>query len=122
LFKVFDIDDVSSDQKDFIGQIETTIGKIVGATRQTLMQDLMLPNENKPRGKIVVRLDNVSGNNDEIRFQFRANLTPIGGLCCPANNPFFLIWRARDQNNKDEFIKVHKSSPILNNPNPVFGA
>ena len=61
-FIVYDID--SSTSKDHIGNVETTIGKLVGAPKQTFLADITLPGQNISRGKLIVRLDNVALSND----------------------------------------------------------
>ena len=71
------------------------------------MADLTLENSTQSRGKIIVRIDNVNKSNDEIRMKIRARLSPIGVLCCHAdNNPYFVISRARDPNSPNEFVRV----------------
>ena len=40
-------------------------------------------------------------------MKIRARLSPIGVLCCHAdNNPYFVISRARDANSPNEFVRV----------------
>lgn len=103
---VYDIDD-DKGGKDFIGKIETTIGKIIGSVKQTFVGDLKDDKTTVSRGKIIVRLDNVNDTNDEARMKLSANLIPMAVLCCAGiNNPYFVISRARDHDNKNEFVRV----------------
>lgn len=42
-------------------------------------------------------------------------------LCCAGlNNPYYIISRARDQSKLDDFVRVYKSPPVMNNTNPIF--
>jgi C2 domain len=70
-FVVYDVDD---QKKDFIGQTETTVARIIGSVRQTYLDDLTLENNKTSRGKIIVRLDSVNVSNDEVRMKVRASL------------------------------------------------
>ncbi len=118
-FMLWDVD--STAKREFIGKCETTIGKIIGAPRQTFLSDLTLENDKKSRGKIIVRLDSVSKNNDEVRMKLSARLTPKATLCCDGiNNPYFVISRARDHTNTSEFVRVYQSDHVRNNPNPSY--
>ena len=110
-FMVYDIDNVESGKKEFIGSNETTIGKLIGAQRQTYVSDLLDKNSHT-RGKLIVRLDNVNISNDEARMKLSANLVPFATLCCAGiNNPNFIISRARSHESGD-FVRVFRS-PIL---------
>ena len=69
---VYDVD--SATTKEFIGKCETSIGKVMGAPRQTFLADLMDDKHKESRGKIIVRLDGVNQTNDEVRLKIRATL------------------------------------------------
>ena len=117
---VYDIDNLKGG-KDFIGQCETSLGKIFGSNRQTFVSDVTVENNKTSRGKIIVRLDNVNSTNDELRMKLSANLVPFAFLCCGGiNNPFYVISRARDINNKDEFVRVYQSTHVMNITNPMW--
>jgi len=67
-FTVYDIDTGGS--KDHIGDVETTIAKIMGANNQTYITDLTIPNGGgKSRGKLIVRAESVAQSNDEVSFK-----------------------------------------------------
>ena len=74
------------------------MGKIMSASKQTVVADLILDSEHTNRGKIVVRLNCINSNNDDIIFKFQANLVPKTVLSCcnGTNNPYFVFSRARD--------------------------
>jgi hypothetical protein len=72
---VYDIDDKNG-AKDFQGQNETTLGKIIGSSKQTYVGDLLDNKSTATRGKIVIRLDTVNISNDEVRMKLSATLTP----------------------------------------------
>jgi hypothetical protein len=107
-FEVWDID-LNSHERDFIGRLETTMGKLMGSAKQTMLADLVCEAGNN-RGKIVVRLDCVNTCNDDLVFKLKANLVPktTMGCCNGSNNPYFIISRARENNGQNsEFIKVY---------------
>lgn len=79
-FIVYDID--SKVEKELIGTVETTIGKIIGSVKQTFLIDILNDKSAHSRGKLIVRLDNVSTTNDEARLKLSARLNPLGFLCC----------------------------------------
>ena len=119
-FEVYDID-LSSKERDFIGRFETTMGKIMGANKQTVVADLEMDSAHTNRGKIVVRLNCVNTNNDDLIFKFKANLIPkTGFLCCRgSNNPYYVISRARDSTGQD-FMRVFESSHLNDTTEPNF--
>jgi len=95
-FEVYDIDRTKG--KDFIGYFETTMGKLMSASKQTVLADLLLDSGHVDRGKIVVRLNCINSNNDDLIFKVKANLVPktTMGCCSGTNNPYIVISRARD--------------------------
>jgi hypothetical protein len=64
--------DVDNTELEHIGNCETTIARIMTATKQTFIADLTLPNQTQSRGKIIVRADSVSQSNDEVTFRVSA--------------------------------------------------
>jgi hypothetical protein len=75
-----------------------------------------------PRGKIVVRIDNIKITNDEARFKLSANLFPFKTLCCDGeNHPYYVISRIRDANTSgQDFVRVFSSQVINNTVTPVW--
>ena len=72
---IYDIDSAKG-AKDFIGKCESTMGKVMGALRQTFVGDVLVENNKNSRGKIIIRLDNVKASNDEARMKISAKLVP----------------------------------------------
>lgn len=119
-FMVYDIDNEKG-AKDYIGSNETTIGKIIGATKQTYVSELLDDKNTRSRGKLIVRLDNVNISNDEARMKISSNLIPIATLCCAGiNNPYYIISRARSSENVDEFVRIYRSPTLMNNTRPIW--
>jgi hypothetical protein len=71
----------------------------------------------------VVRLDCINVSNDELVFKLKANLVPMTtmGCCNVANNPYYVISRARENNGQSsDFIRVFSSDHMDNNSDPIF--
>ena len=102
--------------------METTLAHIMAAKGLTLIQDLQGPKGNgHSHGKIIVRADVMSRNNDNLLWRIKAALTPLTkfGCCSGINNPYYVISRGRPDNQK-EFVRVFQSEVVIDNPNPVF--
>lgn len=63
------IDDDGKGSFDLIGEIETTLGNIMGAKQQTFQGDLKIPSDRKSRGRIIVRAEGLEKSNSAIKFQ-----------------------------------------------------
>jgi hypothetical protein len=59
-FVKFTVNDSDGSSNDFIGQVETTVGKLIGASAQTFLSDLTLPGHKQSRGKIIIRTDSLN--------------------------------------------------------------
>jgi len=86
LFKVMDGDDMTDD--DLIGQLETTMGDIMGARGQCLAKDLKrTASDTDKRGQIIVRGEGVQESNLAVNMKLDwANLNNVAGGCmgmCP---------------------------------------
>lgn len=84
------------------------------------MADLKDNKSTRSRGKIVVRLDNVNTTNDEVRLRVSARVQSKAGCCGTQDNPYYIISRARDVNNHKDFVRVYKSSALLNSTQPMW--
>jgi hypothetical protein len=63
-FEVMDEDDkTNSNNDDFIGVVETTLGACAGAREQTSILPLVNKTQNKNVGKLIVRVEPVNANN-----------------------------------------------------------
>lgn len=87
-FKVYDVDEGSQD--DFIGEIEVSVGKIMGSQKQTFIGKLTLPGKSENRGNIVVRGDSVQSSNHEVHMRLSARVNSRAG-CCGADTPYLLV-------------------------------
>lgn len=63
------IDDDGKGSFDLIGEIETTLGNIMGAKQQTFQGDLKILSDRKSRGRIIVRAEGLEKSNSAIKFQ-----------------------------------------------------
>lgn len=78
-FEVVDVDTGSN--FDLIGEIETSIGNIMGSSGQTLQKELLNP-KRKKNGTIIVRAESLQKSNDMLMFRIKGdNLMNIGGGC-----------------------------------------
>ena len=117
--EVFDVDIT---ELEHIGNIETTLGEIMGSVGTTLIGDLYLPKKKKKksRGKIILRAEKVATTNDLIYFHAKVkSLISNRGFFWGSNDPFFYIERARSENH-DEFLKVFQSDPKRHTLNPTW--
>lgn len=114
-------DDDGQGSRDFIGQVETSLAKIISSSKQTFISNLTLEKSAAQRGKIIIRADALNFTNDEVRFKISARLVAFTNICCHGvNNPYYIISRARSSQAKDEFVRVYKSTSMNNNTSPMF--
>ena len=116
---MYDIDR-KSNERDFIGQMETTLSRIMSSKGLTYINKLILPkSEVAERGKIIVRADVITKSNDDLFLRVKATLYPFTsmGCCNGTNNPYYVLSRGRPENTK-EFVRVHQSDAVLDNPSP----
>lgn len=102
--------------------METTLSKIIAAKGHTLVSELTVPgSEAAKRGKIIVRADVITRNNDDVTMRVKASLFPMTtmGCCSDINNPYYIISRARPDNTK-EFVRVFESEYLVDTTNPIF--
>jgi len=52
-----------------IGEIETTLGNIMGAKQQTFQGDLKIQSDKRSRGRLIVRAEGLQKSNTAIKFQ-----------------------------------------------------
>eukprot|EP01027_Heterolobosea_sp_BB2_P009704 GEZU01014294.1.p1 GENE.GEZU01014294.1~~GEZU01014294.1.p1 ORF type:complete len:479 (+),score=115.69 GEZU01014294.1:68-1438(+) len=116
-FGVYDIDNASTyslADDDFIGQVECTLGEIVGARGQVLHRPIM--NRNRKTGTMIIRAEEVAANNDTVALQFAgAKLAKKDFL--GKSDPYLVISK---QNEDGTFTVVHKTEVIKQNLNPVW--
>ena len=63
------IDDDGSNSFDLIGDVETTLGNIMGAKQQTFQGDLKIPSDKRSRGRLIVRAEGLEKSNISCNFQ-----------------------------------------------------
>ena len=115
--EVFDVDPKVLEK---IGEFETTLGALMGSHKTTLEEDLIIENQMKSRGKIILRTERVATWNDIIQFDMSIKkLKSNKGFLCGSNDPFIYIERARRED-RSEFIKVIQTEPNKSNLNPSW--
>jgi len=62
------VDDDGNKQYEEIGTVETTLAEILGSTELGFSRDLLLPGNNKSRGKLIVRPEIVVESKWQARF------------------------------------------------------
>ena len=114
-FEVIDVD--SSSSFDFIGEVETNVGKIVGSRNQVCILDLQDKSRQKS-GKLIVRAEKV-GDNREI-FSCRVAGKKLEDLhFFSKTSPFIRICKGLEDKT---WLKVHESEWYSSNLNPIFKA
>jgi len=119
-FEIYDRDSKSEDlnKQDFIGGANTTLGFIMGAKGTTWSTDLFLPQSSRPRGKIIVRGEEVVSCKDVAFLQFGASkLDRKDWFGLGRSDPFVTISRSRDDGS---FVKVWQSEHISRELNPIW--
>ena len=107
---------------DYIGKVQTTLGALFGAQRQTYTADLTNKYKKHSQGKIVIRIDSVYYCNDEMRAKVSAKLPPFKFLCCDGdNNPYFTISKAREHEGKvQDYVIVYRSDQLQDTTSPCW--
>lgn len=112
-FEVWDYDSPTS--SDFIGEAQTTIGKIVGSKNQTLILDLK-DNKQKYGGKIILRADKINQCNDSIYMGIQVK-NIVNSRWFSKGNPFLRFIRTTE----NQFnVQVHETEVVKSTVNPVF--
>jgi hypothetical protein len=101
--------DNSGGKYELIGQMETTLGAIMGAKNQTFIQPLSHPSVSGARGNIIIKGDSITESNWEVSMKINALDLPSTSSClCSDNNPFFEIYRGSNKDNQMQY-KVYSS-------------
>ena len=70
-------------QGEFIGEVECTLGEIVGSRHQQVVKTLYLPGKTKSRGNIILRTERIiSVNLDQVDLTFRSSGLNDRANCC----------------------------------------
>jgi Ca2+-dependent lipid-binding protein len=116
-FELYDVDVMS---KEHIGNLEIQVARVMGSHSQSFVGDLKIEGKTTSRGKIKVRLEQVSKNNDMIYFDAVAvNLPSKQMWFFGSDNPFMFIERSRSPDS-DEFIRVIQTDHKAGTTNPKW--
>jgi len=110
-FVVVDIDNENSKNvadQDFIGEMQCTLGEIVGSRGGMLVKPLVdQKNLHQKRGYLQIRSEEVQGLNDEVTFIIQAkNIAAKGWFGLANSDPFLEISKSREDN---DYTPVYKS-------------
>lgn len=116
-FFIYDIDSSSMSLKsaDFLGEMECTLGQLVSSGTYTKPLVLKGTAENRA-GMITVVAEEVSGGNDEVHFQFRAEKLDKKDFL-GKSDPYLEFARSKEDGS---FVVVHRTEVIQNNLNPKW--
>lgn len=120
LFQVWNYNDKTS--RDLIGEIECRLTDIMMAPNQRIERKLTI--KTKPgvtRGILVIFADNVKITSDVIKFQIQGSLSSKKFLCFGSDNPYLMIERAR-QNNQKDFVRVLQTQYKFEDTKPWWDA
>lgn len=109
-FKVFDADDdeAKTENADFIGETDCTLGEILGSQGQQLIRTLRVDGKAESRGNIILRTEEVSTNKDHIKLDLAArDLKDISSFF-GSFKPFFYISKSMENG---AYQRVYKSEP-----------
>ena len=113
-FEVFDIDENS--QNTSIGTVETTWGQIMASRKQISILEL-LSKENKPSGKIIIRVDKTGTSKYRIFWRWNAiNVKNLGGCFGHKSSPFLRFYKQKGE----DWLPVKETEPRNNNLNPSW--
>jgi len=113
-FEVIDIDGPKT--FDYIGSVETTLGKIMGAKKQTLIADLK-DQAGKNVGKIIVRGEKQGTSQNMVCWQWSGVKLMNTDGWFDKSDPFLRFFKKRDDG---EWLQVHETEVIMNNLNPIW--
>ena len=116
-FVVVDIDNKSStrvEDQDLIGEMECSLGEIVGARGSSISRKLVIPrNPNKIRGFIHIRAEEVDGVNDLVHLQISStNLDKKDWF--GKSDPFLVISRSNEDGHYQPVFKSEHHKRTLN--------
>jgi len=113
-FEVVDID--GPKDFDYIGSFETTLGKIMGAKKQTIIGDLV-DTHKKNAGKIVLRGEKLGLSQNLICWQWSGLKLMNTDGWFGKSDPLLRFFKQR---NDGEWLQVHESEVIMDNLNPIW--
>jgi hypothetical protein len=112
-FEIVDID--GPNEKEFVGEVFTTLGEIVGSKNQTAIFDIHA--KGKKTGKLVIKCEKVARNSSSAFMEFHGSgLKNVEGFF-GSSNPVLKLSRAAGDSG---FVVVYESDVIKKNLNPVW--
>jgi len=113
-FDVVDCDGNGSE--DLIASVETTVGAIMGARKQTLTADLK--HKDKPAGQLIVRGDKAASSNcSHVSWHWSGKKLMNTDGWFGKSDPFLRFFKKKEDGN---YFQVHQTEVIRNNLNPVW--
>ena len=114
-FEVLDEDTVAGKKKySMIGQATCELAKVMSKSNQTFIEDLRLPKGGDPRGKIIIRAEEMNKIQDEFKFDITAEGLKSQKACLIGKDkPFFYVERQRQISGDNSFIRVYQSPPAI---------
>ena len=116
-FQMIDIDNDAGTEFDIIGEVEVTLGTLMGAARQTWTSNIS--HNGKPGGQIVVRTQSMAGATNYVA-RFAPNWTNVNnnaggcfGMCDSRQDYVMRILREVDVN---RFVQCHQVPGRYNAP------
>jgi hypothetical protein len=109
-----------------IGQVETTLGTIVGSKEFTFRSTLIKPGNKEKRGEVTVKVVPLQESTTDISLKLGARDLPYNTSCFCINQiaPFVVISKSFQAGGKYNFVQVFKTevnTSETNNPTfPVF--
>lgn len=83
---------------DFIGEVETNIGSLVGAKNQTLVLDLK-DNSGKKGGKLILRCDKVQHSMEVLKIRLAGKKIKNLRWFMSNSSPFLRFFRSKEGGN-----------------------
>lgn len=112
-FEVWDIDTVG---KDFIGQVETSLADIVAYKGRQFKRDLTGKVPGKRCGEIYIVVEELTSNKEVLTCQLKAyDLKKLSWFV--SNDPFLLMWKSNEDNT---YSAVHKTETVRGTLRPVW--
>jgi len=114
MFEVVDID--SSTTFDMLGTVETTIGAIMGAKKQTSIFDLHIKGK-KSMGKVIIRGERSGDTKNIVTWQWQGIKLMNTDGWFDKSDPFLRFFKIRAGG---DLLQVHETEHIMDNLNPIW--
>lgn len=121
--KVEVVDSDGGKSADLIGQVETSVGTMVGAKQQTYESDLFKPGEKAKRGHIIVKVVPLKSSDDEVILKLggRELLMNTTCFCMSSINPYIVIDKSYEASGHLNYVSIQKTEVSTSqSPDPSF--